>query len=162
MQVPSIIYYMLAQRKRWARGQGEVLHAHLREAFRWRNHRMWLLSLESVASLIWVCCLLGSLLLTVVNVAFGRHVEFIGAGLAWGVAVSIIAMVQLLVALALRYPYDHWDIRPMLLGPIYPMLFWMVSASAAIDQQITALIHGPRERRVVWDIPREPLDSTSP
>ena len=57
MQVPSSLPALWAQRKRWARGQGEVLRAHLREVFRWRNHRMWLLGLESVASLIWVFCL---------------------------------------------------------------------------------------------------------
>jgi hypothetical protein len=51
--------------------------------------------------------------------------------------------------------------RAMLLGPIYPLLFWLISASAAIHQQLTALIRGPRERGVVWDILREPLDSAS-
>ena len=50
----------------------------------------------------------------------------------------------------------------MMLGPLYTLLFWVVSAAAAADQQIIALIRGPREQRVVWDIPREPLDSTSP
>ena len=43
MQVPSNLSALWAQRKRWARGQGEVLRAHLREVCRWRNHRMWLL-----------------------------------------------------------------------------------------------------------------------
>ena len=85
-----------------------------------------------------------------------------GVGLAWGVAISVVATIQLIVAVALRYPYDHWDARAMLVAPIYPLLFWIVSASAAIDQQITALIRGPREKRVVWDIPRERLDSASP
>jgi hypothetical protein len=50
----------------------------------------------------------------------------------------------------------------MLVAPIYPVLFWLVSASAAINQQISAWIRGPQERRVVWDIPRERVDSTSP
>src|SRR4051812_11155636 len=84
MQVPSSLAALWAQRKRWARGQGEVLHAHLREVCRWRNHRMWLLGLESLSSLIWVVCLLGSLVLTVVNVATGQHLGFFGVGLAWG------------------------------------------------------------------------------
>jgi poly-beta-1,6-N-acetyl-D-glucosamine synthase len=162
MQVPSRLPALWAQRKRWARGQGEVLHTHLREVCRWRNHRMWLLGLESLASLIWVFCVLCSLVLTVLNLLFGQHLGLFGAGLAWGVAISIVATVQLIVALALRYPYDHWDVRAMLLGPIYPLLFWLVSASAAINQQLTALIRGPQERRVVWDIPREPLESTRP
>src|SRR4051795_13451396 len=159
MQVPSTLPALWAQRKRWARGQGEVLHAHLGEVCRWRNHRMWLLSLESVSSLIWVVCLLCSLVLSVLNVAFGQHLGLFGAGLAWGVAISIVATLQLIVALALRYPYDHWDIRAMLLGPLYPLLFWIVSALAAVSQQVTAFLRGPREQRVVWNIPREPLDT---
>ena len=162
MQVPSSLPALWAQRKRWARGQGEVLHAHLREVCRWRNHRMWLLGGESLASLVWVFCLGCSLVLTVLNLLFGQHLGLFGVGLAWGVAISVVATLQLIVALALRYPYDHWDVRAMLLGVFYPLLFWIVSASAAVSQQLTALIRGPRERRVVWDIPREPLDSTSP
>jgi biofilm PGA synthesis N-glycosyltransferase PgaC len=157
MQVPSTLPALWAQRKRWARGQGEVLHAHLGEVFRWRNHRMWLLGLESLASLIWVFCLLCSVVLSVLNLVFGEHLGLFGAGLAWGVAISVVATIQVLVAVALRYPYDHWDARAVLLCPIYPLLFWIVSASAAIDQQLTALIRGPQERRVVWDIPREQM-----
>ena len=118
--------------------------------------------LESVASLIWVVCLLGALVLTVLNLLIGEDPDLLGVGLAWGVAISVVATIQLIVAVTLRYPYDHWDVRAMLLAPLYPMLFWLISASAAIDQQITALIRGPEEKRVVWDIPREPLDSTSP
>jgi biofilm PGA synthesis N-glycosyltransferase PgaC len=60
----------------------------------------------------------------------------------------------------LRFHYDHFYAGSILVGAIYPMLYWLVSASAALDQQISSLIRGPRERRVVWDIPRERLDST--
>ena len=51
MQVPSTLRALWAQRTRWARGQGEVLHVHLRDVSRWRNHRMWLLAFESLVSL---------------------------------------------------------------------------------------------------------------
>jgi biofilm PGA synthesis N-glycosyltransferase PgaC len=162
MQVPSSLPALWAQRRRWARGQGEVLRVNVREVCRPRNHRMWLLGLESLSSLIWVLCLLASLVLTVLNLLLGAHVDPFGAGLAWGVAISVVATVQLIVAVSLSHPYDRWDVRAMLLGPLYPLLFWLISASAAINQQITALIRGPREQRVVWDIPREPLDSASP
>jgi biofilm PGA synthesis N-glycosyltransferase PgaC len=162
MQVPSSLSALWAQRKRWARGQGEVLHARLRDVCHWRDHRMWLLIFESVASLVWVICLLCSLVLSALNVAFGYSVGFFGLGLAWGIAISVVATLQLIVALALGFRYDRWDIRSMLVGAIYPLLFWLVSATAAIAQQLPALIRGPRERRVVWDIPRERLDSTSP
>ena len=162
MQVPSKLPALWAQRKRWARGQGEVLRAHIRDVCRWRNHRMWLLGLESVVSLIWVFCLLCSIALTALNLVLGHRLELSGAALAWGTAISIVATIQLLVAVWLRRPYDHWGVGAMMLGPLYTLLFWMVSAAAAVDQQIIALIRGPRDQRVVWDIPREPLDSTSP
>ena len=104
MQVPSSLPALWAQRKRWARGQGEVLHAHLRDVCRWRNHRMWLLGLESLASLIWVFCLLCSLVLTVLNLLFGQHLGFFGVGLAWGVAISVVATLQLIVAAGVALP----------------------------------------------------------
>src|SRR3954470_19760594 len=150
MQVPSSLSALWAQRKRWARGQGEVLHAHLREVFGWPNHGMWLLGLESLASLIWVSCLLCSVVLAVLNAVFGEHVGSFGVGLAWGVAISVVATLQLTVAVVLRHPHDRWDVRAMLLGPLYPLLFWLVSASASLNQQLTAMIRGPREERVVW------------
>ncbi len=162
MQVPGSLSALWAQRKRWARGQGEVLHVHMREVFRWRNHRMWLLGLESLASLIWVFCLLCSFVLAVLNVLLGHSIAFFAFGLSWGMAIAVVAIIQLTVAVTLRYHYDHWDARAMLVAPIYPVLFWLVSASAAINQQISAWIRGPQERRVVWDIPRERVDSTSP
>ena len=63
---------------------------------------MWLLGLESVASLIWVFCLLCSLVLTVLNLLFGQRLGFIGVGLAWGMAISVVATIQLTVAVALQ------------------------------------------------------------
>jgi poly-beta-1,6-N-acetyl-D-glucosamine synthase len=159
MEVPPTLGALWAQRKRWARGQGEVLNVHFREVFRWRNHRMWLIALESLASLIWVIALFCSLVLSVLNVFFGHDLGFFGFGMAWGVAICVVATVQLLVALGLRYHYDHWGPRALLVGAVYPLAFWLISASAALHQQVTALIRGPRERRVVWDIPREQIDA---
>jgi poly-beta-1,6-N-acetyl-D-glucosamine synthase len=159
MEVPPTVSALWAQRKRWARGQGEVLHAHLREVFRWRNHRMWLVALESIASLLWVVGLACSFVLSLLSVFFGGSVGIFAFGFAWGTAIAVVATIQLLVALALRHRYDHWGVRALLVGAVYPLAFWLVSASAALAQQLTALVRGPRERRVVWDIPREQIDA---
>jgi biofilm PGA synthesis N-glycosyltransferase PgaC len=155
MEVPSSLRALWAQRTRWARGQGEVLHAHAREIAHWRNHRMWLVALESLASLLWVIGVACAIVLAVLNVIIGNSLGFFAFGFAWGAAISVVATIQLLVALALRYHYDRWGVRSLLVGAIYPVLFWIVSASAALAQQVTALIRGPRGERVVWDIPRE-------
>jgi biofilm PGA synthesis N-glycosyltransferase PgaC len=155
MEVPNTIRALWAQRKRWARGQGEVLHRQLRDVSRWRNRRMWLLSIESVASLLWVIALASALVLATLSHLFQADLWWFGFGLAWGVAITVVATVQLLVAIVLRYQYDRWGPRALLVGAIYPLLFWLFSAAAALHSQTAALVRGPRERRVVWDIPRE-------
>jgi biofilm PGA synthesis N-glycosyltransferase PgaC len=155
MEVPSTTSALWAQRKRWARGQGEVLHQHLREVGRWRHRRMWLLSVESVASLLWVIALAIAAALGLLSRLSEADVAWFRFGLAWGVAISVVATVQLIVAMVLRYRHDRWGVRALLIGPIYPVLFWLFSALAALHSQVVALVRGPRERRVVWDIPRE-------
>jgi biofilm PGA synthesis N-glycosyltransferase PgaC len=155
MQVPVSLGALWAQRRRWARGQGEVLHAHLRDVFRWRNHRMWLLSAESLASLIWVVALAVSALAAFINTPSG--IDLFGVGLAWGIAISVVATVQLVVAMQVDFAHDRLVLRAFLIGPIYPLAYWVISAAAALREQVIALVRGPRGERVVWDIPRERL-----
>jgi biofilm PGA synthesis N-glycosyltransferase PgaC len=158
MQVPASIRTLWAQRKRWARGQGEVLHVHLAEVSRWRNHRMWLLSLEALASLLWVVVLVASLLIAALAIFLSEADNVFGFALSWGLAISFVALVQMVVALNLEHGYDRTIIRPLLLGAAYPLGYWMLSGAAALHSETIALVRGPRERRVVWDIPRERLD----
>ena len=154
MQVPSTLHALWAQRKRWARGQGEVLHAHLGEVFRWRNHRMWLLAFESVVSLLWVVALAASLVIAALSATIGGE-ELFGFAFAWGIAIAIVATLQLLVALWLEHSYDPTILRAFLVAAVYPVAYWLIAALAAVRSQIVALVRGPRGERVVWDIPRE-------
>ena len=91
MQVPRTLRALWAQRKRWARGQGEVMHVHLRDVARWRNRRMWLLALESLASLIWIVALVASLVIAALGVDVGGGRLF-GFALGWGIAISLVAL----------------------------------------------------------------------
>jgi poly-beta-1,6-N-acetyl-D-glucosamine synthase len=154
MQVPSTIRALWAQRTRWARGQGEVLHAHLGEVLRWRNHRMWLLAFESLASLLWVVAIAASLVITALGVAIGSE-ELFGFAFAWGIAIAVVATIQLIVALALERAYDPTILRAFLVAPVYPVAYWTIAAAAALRSQVAGLLRGPRGKRVVWDIPRE-------
>jgi poly-beta-1,6-N-acetyl-D-glucosamine synthase len=92
MEVPSTVRALWAQRRRWARGQGEVLHVHLRSLARWRHRRLWPLALEGIASVTWI------------------------------VLLAVAAMI---------------------------------TAADLLRAEIPAMLHGPAERRVVWDIPRD-------
>jgi biofilm PGA synthesis N-glycosyltransferase PgaC len=159
MEVPTTVKALWAQRKRWARGQGEVLHGYLTTVFRWRHHRMWLLSIESVVSLLWCIGLVASLVFGVLNVIFDDDLGSFAFGMSWGVAISVVATCQLLAAMWLRYHYDHWGPRSLLVGAIYPAVFWIASAAAALHSELPAVFKGPREKRVVWDIPRERVET---
>jgi biofilm PGA synthesis N-glycosyltransferase PgaC len=155
MQVPVTMGALWAQRCRWARGQGEVLHIYLREVMRWRNRRMWPLMIESGASLAWVFGVALALVLAVLNELLGRPFPLLGFGLAWGIAIAVVATIQLSLALTIEHPYDRRAVLAFLAGPLYPMGYWAISACAAIRSEALAVIRGPREKRVVWDIPRE-------
>ena len=157
MQVPASMRALWAQRRRWARGQGEVLHVHLAEVSRWRNHRMWLLSLEGLASLIWIVVLVAALVTAALAIFVSEVDNVFGFALAWGIAISGVAVVQMVVALNLERGYDRTIIRPLLLGAVYPVGYWIISAVAALHSETVALVRGPREDRVVWNIPREQL-----
>jgi biofilm PGA synthesis N-glycosyltransferase PgaC len=156
MQVPTSLRALWAQRKRWARGQGEVLRVHLKEVSRWRNHRMWLLCLEALASLVWVIAIVASLILAILAAVFTDfgHGLF-GFGIAWGIAIALVATIQMSVALFLEHRYDPKAFRALLVGALYPIAFWTISGCAALRSETVALLRGPREQRVVWDIPRE-------
>jgi poly-beta-1,6-N-acetyl-D-glucosamine synthase len=123
---------------------------------------MWLLSFESVLSLLWCVGLVVSLVLAVLNVVFGEGLGSFAFGLAWGVAISVVATVQLLAAMWLRYSYDHWGPRSLLVASIYPAIFWIASAAATLHSQLRAVFTGPREKRVVWDVPREHVGAGVP
>ena len=125
MQVPASLRALWMQRKRWARGQGEVLHVHFSEVSRWRNRRMWLLSVEGLASLVWVVALLTSLVFAVFGILLDEGENLFGFAFAWGVAISLVATIQMIVALNLEHGYDRSIFRALVVGALYPVAYWL-------------------------------------
>jgi biofilm PGA synthesis N-glycosyltransferase PgaC len=155
MEVPSTLSALWAQRRRWARGQGEVLHAHLPAIAHWRQRQLWPLALEGAASLLWVVTLAIAALLTTIVALGNDDIPAALLGLAWGIAVSVVATFQLAFALRIDFPYDRRAALAFLLGPVYPIAYWMISAAAALREEVPALLRGAPERQVSWDIPRD-------
>jgi biofilm PGA synthesis N-glycosyltransferase PgaC len=122
---------------------------------RWRNRRLWPLALEAIASLAWVFAIAIATALAAAAVLAGGAVAAVLIGLAWGIAVALVATLQLWFAIGIELAYDRRVARAFLLGALYPVAYRMISAAAALRAQLTALVRGPAERRVVWDIPRE-------
>jgi hypothetical protein len=79
-------------------------------------------------------------------------------GLAWGIALAVVASVQLGFALSLDFGHDRKATLALVVGPLYPIAYWAISAAAAARAELPAIFRGPSEARVVWNIPREAPD----
>ena len=155
MEVPSTLRSLWAQRCRWARGQGEVLRHHLRTAAHRRNRRMWPIAAEALITLAWATALVFAVPLMLVNLFFGDTFSVASVALAWGVAGALIALIQLAFALAVQHPSDRRGGFALVLGPLYPLGYWIISAAAALRAEGPALFRALPEERVAWDTERE-------
>jgi hypothetical protein len=115
---------------------------------------MWLLAAESITSLVWVLALIASLLVTLLSVAISGS-DLLGLGLAWGIAIAVLATLQTAVALWIRTPYDPRGWLAYALAPVYPVAYWLIAGAAAARSETVGLVRGAKQDRVVWDIPRE-------
>jgi poly-beta-1,6-N-acetyl-D-glucosamine synthase len=159
MQVPTNLRSLWAQRRRWARGLGEVQHEYLGQVIRWRQRGMWLVAFESMLSLLWVLGWALAFLFAAIGLFVPGGDTLVRLASAWGVAMAVVCTVQVAFALAIDSRYDARTLRAFLLGPLYPLFFWAISALAALREQVWALIRGPAASRVVWDLSREPADT---
>jgi poly-beta-1,6-N-acetyl-D-glucosamine synthase len=157
MQVPSTLSSLWKQRRRWARGQGEALHEHFGTILHLRLWRIWSVPLETFLSLAWVVGLALALIAASVAFLFVDRPTIFGFGLAWGIAIAVVCMLQLAFAVGIEARYDRPALLVFLLGPLYPLGYWAISAAAALRDQLPGFVRGPREQRVVWDHPREPV-----
>ena len=90
MQVPSTLRALWAQRTRWARGQGEVLHVHLARGEPMAQPPHVAAGRESLASLVWVIALVASLIIAALGIALGER-DLFGFAFAWGIAIAVVA-----------------------------------------------------------------------
>jgi poly-beta-1,6-N-acetyl-D-glucosamine synthase len=158
MQVPTTLTGLWKQRCRWARGQGEVLHEHFWQILSPRLWRIWSVGIETFLSLAWVVGLVLGAIATVLAFAVDRPTAFsLGLALAWGMGITVVCLLQLTFAVGLQARYDRPSLLVFLLGPLYPLGYWAISAAAALWAELPAIVRGPREERVVWDLPRQPV-----
>jgi biofilm PGA synthesis N-glycosyltransferase PgaC len=122
---------------------------------------MWPTVLESTLSLLWVVAWALALLVAAIAAFVPSWHTLFGLAISWGVAISVVCVAQAAFALSVRARHDIGALRVFLLGPLYPLFFWLISALAALRSELPALIKGPRESRVVWDIERDPADSSA-
>ncbi len=161
MEVPSTMRALWAQRCRWARGQGEVLRNHLRTVAHRRNRRLWPIAAEASITLAWAIALSLAVPVTLVNLLVGDTFSVASVALAWGVAGALIALIQLAFAVAVQHPSDRRGGFALVLGPLYPLGYWILSTAAAFRAESPALLRALPEERVAWDTERESADESA-
>lgn len=157
MEVPIRLGDLWRQRRRWARGQGEVLRAHFGQMMRPRNLHLWPVAGEAMCSLLWLNLSLVAFGLLVVDWIFGTPISTHGVALAWGISVAVVSLIQLAVALMIDRRYDHRAVVTFALGPLYPAAYWMFIAATAMIDEGPALLRGAPAAAARWDTTRSPL-----
>lgn len=154
MEVPQTLPAVWSQRKRWARGQGEVLHLHGARLLRPRYAHMWPILFECLISYLWVLALVGSTLYGAMAWLFLGAAEEVTWLLSWGIGIAVLCAVQITVAALIDRRHEPSLPTAYLLAPIYPVAYWLVNAVAALFAETRGLVRGPRRHRVTWDLER--------
>ena len=156
MQVPSTLRALWAQRKRWARGQGEVLHVTSRRG-------------DPLAQPSHVAARPRVARVAAVDrrprrVARHRRArrsrsageDLFGFAFAWGIAIAVVATLQLIVALCSSTATTRRILRAFLVAALIRS-----PTGSSPPRRPFARRSSPwcavREQRVVWDIPREQI-----
>jgi biofilm PGA synthesis N-glycosyltransferase PgaC len=154
MQVPETLSAWWSQRTRWARGLGQVLRQNASVLGSWKKRRMWPVWIEGVASTLWshlflvaVCFWLLALSLGVYGLGGNPIPNF------WGMLISSILFVQITIGLWLDGRYDSGVRRYALWLPWYPLLYWTMSAAAAV-RATTGGVFGSQTGPVTWSATR--------
>lgn len=103
----------------------------------------------------WVLALGLAAAVAVFNEIAGESFSILGFSIGWGIAIAVVAAIQLAFAVAVQHSSDRRGSFAFLLGPLYPIAFWAISAAAALRAEAPSVISGPREEQVAWDVERE-------
>lgn len=158
MLVPETVKGLYRQRKRWAQGGQEVMFRHAGIFKSWRRRRMYPIFFEQVMSLLWV---LLWLLLTITEIFklcynVGSYMPYL-----WkSQFLSVICMVQFIVALSLEKKYDKDIFKYMISAAWYPVVYWFISgivALAALPSTIAS--HG--KKLATWKSPDRGINTAA-
>jgi poly-beta-1,6-N-acetyl-D-glucosamine synthase len=130
MLVPETLKGIWKQRLRWTQGGIEVILRHMDIFLDWRQRRLYPVYIEQVLSVLWSITWFVSLLVMLYKYIF--HQEFIMPTLWIGNYLSIICLLQFLVALYIERKYEKGILKYMLWGIWYPILYWHINALLVI------------------------------
>jgi biofilm PGA synthesis N-glycosyltransferase PgaC len=150
MEVPETLGAWWRQRKRWGRGMGQVLRRNAPILLNWRTRRLWPVYLEAVASTVWSYLFVA--LVALWSLAYPAHVLNFGANPIpnfWGMLIASVAIVQIFCGLWLDGHYDRRVRRYAWWLPLYPLVYWALTALVAVRATAGGFLKRP-SGAVTW------------
>lgn len=151
MQVPEDYKTWWSQRKRWARGMGQVLRRHAGVLGSWSQRRLWPIYLEAFLSTLWAHVFF---VMTIIWILAYASLGWTTVGANpipafWGLLVGTACMVQIIIGLWLDGRYDRRIRRYVIFAPFYPLIYWILLSCAAIRATLPGLLRRP-QGTVTW------------
>ncbi|WP_423799744.1 poly-beta-1,6-N-acetyl-D-glucosamine synthase [Neobacillus sp. SAB-20_R2A] len=130
MLVPETIKGICKQRLRWTQGGIEVILRHRDIFLDWRQRRLYPIYIEQVLSILWSVIWFISAIIFLYRAIFHQNnlipIMWIGNYL------SIICLLQFLVALFIESRYEKRILTYLLWGIWYPIIYWHINALLVI------------------------------
>lgn len=153
MHVPLTLRAWFKQRLRWGKGLVRVLQRHGWGIIRKNEWPVYPILLEASLAIVWCHLLVVMTGLWLIGLAYGM--PYIGNTFIlnhWGFMTIGVAMSQILWGIHLDSDNDSGIRRLRVLAPLYPLIYWMLSAIVVVLTTIPALLTRPKQ--VAWDSPR--------
>lgn len=150
MEVPETLGAWWRQRKRWGRGMGQVLRRNAPILSNWQTRRLWPVYLEAIASALWSYLFVALVCLWLI--AYPAHVLNFGANPIpnfWGMLIASIAIVQTSCGVWLDGRYDSRVRRYLWWAPLYPLIYWVLTALVAVRSTAGGVLRRP-SGTVTW------------
>jgi poly-beta-1,6-N-acetyl-D-glucosamine synthase len=158
MLVPETLKGFWKQRVRWAQGGMEVLIRHYDVFTDWRYRRLIPIYLEQALSIFWSIAWIVLLLIGIVDMFTARSFVF---SLMWsGAYLSLLCLLQFLVAMLIDRQYDEKLMRYYLWAVWYPTFYWYFNAFIvlrAIPKAINFMIN--KKEFATWTSPDRGLSA---
>ncbi len=154
--MPETLGGFWRQRLRWAQGGVEVLIRYLPSLFSWRRRRMWIVSLEHIASILWAYAMAITVLLWLAgllleNIPDPIRIETVTPG--WnGVLLGITCMFQFAVSLVIDSRFERGIGRYYYWMIWYPVAYWFANVLTVTAAVPRALFKRPGTR-ATWRSP---------